>query len=276
MDAHTENEASRWGAVVITGGSSGIGKKFIERLAAMQNELFICNMSRSVPTFTDPEGVHYILRHHGADLSSPDEVFRAFSEVEAELAAEAPKGPMLLINNSGFGDYGLFPDCDLDKHLKMIDLNVKSVVYLTGLMLPLLKRRGGAILNVASTASFQPCPYMSTYGATKAFVQSWSLALSEDLRGSGVQALCLCPGPTRTEFFHAAGFEGEDDPGKTQPFVQTADEVVDAALRALRKGRALQVSGWSNQLLTAFSSKLPRVMASKIARRVMQSWRSSR
>ena len=100
----------------------------------------------------------------------------------------------------------------------MIDLNVRAVVQLTGRLLPLLKARGGAIVNVASTAAFQPTPWMATYGATKAFVLNWSLALNQDLRGTGVRVLVVCPGTTETEFFKRAG-RGEAPPAKISPSV---------------------------------------------------------
>src|SRR5690606_7363430 len=101
----------------------------------------------------------------------------------------------------GFGGYGTVETVGLHHQLSMVDLNVKAVIHLTALLLPDLRQRGGDIVNVGSTAAFQPTPYLATYGATKAFVFNWSLALGEELRGSGVRVLCLCPGPTESNFF---------------------------------------------------------------------------
>src|SRR5207244_895627 len=121
------------------------------------------------------------------------EIARTAGEVQACLAREAPTGRILLINNSGFGTFGRFPEAELAKQLEMIDVNTRAVVHLTGLLLPLLQARGGAIITICSTMSFQPTPYAATYGATKAFALHWSLALNEELRGSGVRALAVCP-----------------------------------------------------------------------------------
>ncbi|MDP4694598.1 MAG: SDR family NAD(P)-dependent oxidoreductase, partial [Opitutales bacterium] len=107
----------------------------------------------------------------------------------------------------GYGDYGRMPDLDIGKQLNMIDLNVRAVVDLTTRLLPQLLERGGAIVNIASTSAFQPTPFLATYGATKAFVLNWTLALNEDLRGTSVRALAICPGPTRSNFYKSAGFE---------------------------------------------------------------------
>ena len=146
---------------------------------------------------------------------------------------QSPEGKILLINNSGFGDYGKFDQLDNDKQLNMLDLNIRAVVDLTQRLMPKLLERGGVVLNVASTAAFQPTPYLATYGATKAFVLNWSLAINEDLRGTGVRAIAVCPGPTRSNFFQRAGFETPpmgNGPGKGM-MDMTAEEVVLIALR---------------------------------------------
>ena len=118
---------------------------------------------------------------------------------------EVSEGAIILINNSGFGDYGPMDLLDRDKQLNMMDLNMRAPVDLTLRLLPQLKERGGAVVNIASTAAFQPTPFMATYGSTKAFVLHWTLALTEDLKRTGVRVLAVCPGPTRSNFFRAAG-----------------------------------------------------------------------
>ena len=135
---------------------------------------------------------------------------QALAEASETLKARiesAPEGKVLLVNNSGVGDYGRFPDLEIRKQLSMIDLNVMAVVDLSSRLLPVILPRGGTIVTIASTAAFQPTPFLATYGATKAFVRNWSLALNEDLRGIKVRTLTVCPGPTRSNFFKAAGFE---------------------------------------------------------------------
>ena len=166
-------------AVVITGGSSGIGKSYIGLLSELCPELAFCNLSRRKPDIINKK---LKLRHISCDLSKPEQVVSGLLEVRDFLEREVPTGKILLINNSGFGIYGNFPEPGTDQQLEMVDVNVRTVVQMTGKLLPLLKARGGAIITIASTAAFQPTPYLGTYGATKAFVLNWSLALNEELR----------------------------------------------------------------------------------------------
>ncbi len=257
-------------AVVVTGGSSGIGKSFIEHMARVCPELVICNLSRRTPDIILPE---LKLRHMPCDLSDRAAVRRALDEVLAFLSETAPTGEIILINNSGFGAYGRFPEPSADHQLEMLDVNIDAVVQLTAGLLPLLRARGGAIVTVASTAAFQPTAYMAAYGASKAFVLHWSLALNEELRGTGVRALAVCPGPTATDFFRRAGLKQGSVP---DALGQTSDQVVEESLRALADGRALVVTGWKNKLLTAFSSKLPKPLVARIAARVLARFRLKR
>jgi len=254
-------------AVVITGGSSGIGKSFIELCGKLNAELVFCNLSRREP------GVKNFgkrLNHFACDLSRPAEVARAAGEVEAFLRRVVPTGGVLLINNSGFGTLAAFPEPNLARQLEMIDLNVRAVVELTGLLLPLLRERGGAIVNVASTAAFQPTPSMAAYGATKAFVLHWSLALGVELRGSGVRTLAVCPGTTRTEFFRTAGLQ---EGNLADAFGMSCEAVVMAALRALAAGRSQVVTGWKNKLQTFASSPVPKPLAARVAGVVLAAYR---
>ena len=260
-------EISRYTSVIITGGSSGIGKSFIGAIAKLHPSVFICNLSRSVPDINIGK---LKLGHVPCDLSDMRAISSAADEVLRLLVAHAPNGPVLLINNSGFGSYGRFSEVELAQHLGMIDVNVRAVVQLTGRLLPMLKIRGGAIITVASTAAFQPTPYLATYGATKAFVLHWSLALNEELRGTGVRAMALCPGPTSTAFFKQAGLiEGavSDSVG------QTGEEVVAEALNALAKGRSLVVTGWKNKVMAAFSSKFPKPFITRLSARILGKYR---
>lgn len=256
-----------YSAIIVTGGSSGIGKSFVQLCDRLNGGLVFCNLSRRHPGAIIQEKR---LNHFACDVSRPAEIEHAAAGVVELLAREAPAGRVLLINNSGFGSYGRFPEPNLGHQLEMLDVNIRGLVHLTGLLLPLLKARGGAIINVASTAAFQPTPYMAAYGASKAFVLHWSLALNEELRGSGVRALAVCPGPTATNFFERAGVPAES---VSQNLSQTCDEVVTASLEALAAGRAQVVSGWFNKILVGTSSKLPKPMAARLAEKVLNRYR---
>lgn len=263
-------EVTRYAAVVVTGGSSGIGKSFIKLVATLRPGVLICNLSRRVPGINLSQ---LNLRHVPCDLASIDGPSAGAEAVRRLIDEEAPAGPILLINNSGFGAYGHFPEPDLEHQLEMMDVNMRAVVELTGRLLPLLKERGGAVLTVASTAAFQPTPFLAAYGATKAFVLHWSLALNEELRGTGVRTLAVCPGPTSTEFFRRAGLK---QGSVADSLGQTTEAVVEEALQALAAGKAQVVTGWKNKVMTAFSSKIPKPLVARISAKVLARWRLSK
>jgi short-subunit dehydrogenase len=254
-------------AVIVTGGSSGLGKAYLEHAEKENPRAHFCNLSRTKPAINFSE---LNLRHLPCDLEKSSEVARGAAEVLAWLRETAPAGRVLLINNSGFGSYGRFPTPSLDQQLAMVDLNVRAPIHLTGLLLPELRARGGAIINVASTAAFQPTTYMATYGATKAFLLHWSLALNEELRGSGLRALAVCPGPTATNFGQRAGMKLGTVPDGLS---MTCDAVVTQTWRALAAGRAQVVTGWKNKVLTALSSKVPKPLAARGSAVVLKKFR---
>ncbi|MBS0662357.1 MAG: SDR family NAD(P)-dependent oxidoreductase [Verrucomicrobia bacterium] len=259
----------KYSTVIVTGGSSGIGKSFIERAANLKADLCICNLSRRVPA---TKKLRISLNHFGCDLSRPADLERVAGQIDGFLSREAPPGRVLLVNNSGFGGYGHFPEPGLEHQLEMVDVNVRAMVHLTGRLLPALRQRGGAVINVASTAAFQPTAYLATYGATKAFVLHWSLALREELRGTGVQVLAVCPGPTATDFFRRAGLQS----GTVAPSLSMEpDAVVDAAFRALAAGRGQVVTGWKNRIAASLVSKLPKPVAARLAAQVLARYRLS-
>jgi short-subunit dehydrogenase len=196
------------------------------------------------------------------DLSKPESPARLFEEAERRgLFVD------LLINNAGFGSMSEFSKLDLARELNMIDLNVKAVVELTHRFLqPMLERKQGAIINVASTAAFQPVPFMATYAATKAFVLSFSEALWDENRPNGIKVMALCPGVTETNFFEAA--RGHKPPARVS---QTPEEVVDIALRGLVHGRSHIISGWTNFLMTQSERLAPRSLITRVAGRMMRS-----
>lgn len=267
MSRTLREEMSEFSVIVVTGGSSGIGKAFIEHVSRLNPEVVICNLSRRKPAIILPE---LKLRHVPVDLSDSNALKIAAEEVLTYLNQGAPTGKILLVNNSGFGGYGKSDELDRGHQLEMIDLNVRAVVDLTNRLLPALRKRGGAVINIASTAAFQPTAYLATYGATKAFVLHWSLALNEELRGTGVRALAVCPGPTATQFFQRAGMQ---EGTVSNALGQTSEEVVVEAWRAVERGRALVVTGWKNKVLAAVSSKLPKVLGARIGAKVLEQFR---
>lgn len=264
-----ETALQDFSAVIITGGSSGIGKSFINLMAKLRPELRFCNLSRRKPDINNPK---LNLRHVPCDLSKPGQVNTSLPEI-TQFIREAPPGKVLLINNSGFGIYGNFPGKGADEQVEMVDVNVRAVVQMTAALLPLLLERGGVVMTVASTASFQPTPYLAVYGASKAFVLHWSLALNEELRGTGVSALAVCPGPTSTEFFVRAGLEARTSPGG---FNETSDQVVLNSLKAMASGKAMVVSGWTNKLMAASASLVPKALVARMAAKVIARYRMSR
>ncbi len=189
------------------------------------------------------------------------------------LNRDVPAGRVLLINNSGFGAYGAFPEPSLSHQLELLDVNIRALVELTGRLLPEIKRRGGVVMNVASTAAFQPTPYMATYGASKAFVLHWTLALDAELKGSGVRAMAVCPGPTKTEFFRRAGLKkGSVADGLSM----SAEAVAEESLRAMGKGRGLVVTGWKNKISAIVGGMAPKRLATWAAEKVVGRYRMSR
>lgn len=201
---------------------------------------------------------HYL----ALDLLQPDAPAQLFEETQRrELVID------MLVNNAGFGSMGEFVELDLARELQIIDLNVKSLVELTHRFLkPMRERKQGTIINVASTAGFQAVPYMTTYAATKAFVLSFSEALWEENRELGVHVMALCPGVTDTNFFAASKMDRP--PMRT---IQTAEEVVDAALRAVAQRKPSVISGWTNWLAVEAERFVPRSFVIKIAGKALRS-----
>lgn len=255
--------------MVITGGSSGIGAALIKATLKLNPNLLVCNLSRSKPDFfTGQNQVHL-----ETDLRDVNSLSKS-AERLVELLAERPKGEVILINNSGFGDYGPLQDLEATKQLDMIDVNVRAVVDLTGRLMPVLLDRGGVVVTIASTAAFQPTPYLSTYGATKAFVLNWSLAMGEDLKGTKVRTMAVCPGPTRSNFFRAAGFETPPMQGGINGLLDmTSEQVASHTLQALAKGRTLVVTGWTNKCIAFFCSKLPKLVVTRIGASILRKLR---
>lgn len=252
-------------ATLITGASGGIGEEFARQLARDKRNLVLVARSKDKLESLAAE----LAKAHNInavplvfDLTKEDAAQKLFDET-ASRTLEID----LLINNAGFGSLGAFTSFDSTRDAEMIDLNVKSLVALTHLYVrPMMTRRSGAIINVASTAAFQPVPFMATYAATKAFVLSFSEALADEMRDYNVRILALCPGVTETNFFDAA--QGTRPPMR---LVETPAQVVATALRALEAGKSSVVSGWSNFFVSQSSRFLPRSLVTRITGNVMRS-----
>ena len=250
---------------LITGASSGIGEVFARKLAARgRNVLLVARSEEKLITLCNELGRSNSIRaqYVALDLSKPKSPARLFEEAEQRgLFVD------LLINNAGFGSMDEFSKLDLARELNMVDLNIKGLVELTHRFLqPMLEHKQGAIINVASTAAFQPVPFMATYAATKAFVLSFSEALWEENRPYGIKVMALCPGVTDTNFFEAA--RSQKPPARVS---QTPEEVVDVALRGLARGKSHIISGWTNFLMTQSERLAPRSLVTRVAGRMMRS-----
>ena len=251
------------GTAVVTGASSGIGLELARLLARDGYDLVL--VARSVDKL-DRLGAELAVQHRirarsvGADLASPDA-----PGAIAEMLKQAAVQVEVLVNDAGYGTSGPFATTDLRTELDLLQVNVVALTHLTKLLLPaMLAGKRGRILNVASTAAFQPGPFMAVYYASKAYVLSFSEALAEELSGSGVTVTTLCPGPVPTGFQTRAGVD------LTRlvhtPLVMDAATVARAGYAGLMKGKRLVVPGLGNKLLVQSERFAPRRLVTKIAR----------
>ena len=241
---------------LITGASAGLGVEFARQLAKRGHRLVLA--ARRKDRLKELAKELGNARAVAIDLSKKDVAAKLLADVEAN--GEAVE---VLVNNAGFGLIGRFAELDAKRERQMIDLNVGALMDLCRAVAPqMIARKSGAILNVASTAAFQPGPRMAVYFATKAFVLSLTEALHEELKPHGIKVSCLCPGPTRTEFGDVAGFGGN---GLFDHIAMNADDVVRIGLKGLDKNHAVVVAGWLNKITAASTRFAPRPIVRKIA-----------
>lgn len=248
---------------LITGASAGLGTELARLCARDGHDLVLVarNEQRLRALADELSAAHGVeARVIAEDLADPGAPSRIFGAASA-------RGVDLLFNNAGFGSNGPFLDLDLERELSMVQVNVSAVLALTHLFATPMRTRGfGRICNVASTAGFQPGPYMATYYATKAFVISFSEALAHELRGTGVTVTCHCPGATQTEFASRAGND------KTALFqrnvVATAPDVAAHAYRATMRGETLSIHGVTNWIGMEALRVTPRALVRSIAGRL--------
>ena len=257
-----------YSTALITGASSGIGEAFARLLATQGTDLILVARSKDKLYRLSEE----LAEKHGiradvivADLSAANAARQVHEEVTGRgLSVD------LLVNNAGFGSYGFFGELPLERESQEITLNVTALVELTHLFLPeMLAKRSGAIINVASTAAFQPLPYMAVYAATKAFVLSFSEALWAECRLRGIRVLAFCPGPVDTGFAAAAGFADVSGPKFTSN-AATAASVAAAAIDALAQDRSYIVPGQENYWLSVSSRFAPRALVAQMVERKMR------
>ena len=244
------------GVTVITGASAGLGVDFARQLSARGQRLVL--VARRKDRLDALAAELGNARAVECDLCLPG----AVATLIADLAAHGEQVD-LLVNNAGFGLTGRFAELDGARQRQMIDLNCGALTELAHAVLPgMIAAKAGAILNVASTAAFQPGPGMAVYFATKAFVLSFSEALFEEVRGYGVTVTALCPGPTATEFGAVAGWGGHPmiDLLSAKP-----NDVVTAALAAIDKRRAVVIPGLINKAAAQGHRFLPRWLLRRIA-----------
>jgi uncharacterized protein len=252
---------------LITGSSGGIGYEFARIHAENGDNLILvarnkCRLDEIKESLEKEYGIAvYTIEK---DLSETDAAREVFDETkEKGLTVD------YLINNAGFGDIALFAESDWNKQERMINLNVKALSQLTWLYLPGMIGRGfGRILNMASTASFQPGPTMSVYFATKAFVLSFSEAVNEEVRKMGVSVTALCPGSTESGFHAAALGENRIVKERSLP---SARRIAEFGHKAMMKRRAVAIPGFKNSFMAASVRFMPRSLVVKAARMIQES-----
>ncbi len=254
------------GCAVITGASSGFGAIFAAKLAQRglplvltgRDELRLTAVQESVHRIAPGLGVEVVVADLGTDAG-----------VDALLAQLDGRSIDVLVNNAGFGTYGPLSKADAARENELVAVNVNALVRLSCAVLPGMVARGkGGILNVASTIAFQPAPFQATYGASKAFVLSFSQALWAEMRGSGVTVSALCPGPTRTGFVDALG----SDVSHTAIYRHLAEPepIVVAGLRALDRGRPVAVPGLRNRVMANSGRFAPGWVTALLAGRMLR------
>jgi short-subunit dehydrogenase len=234
---------------LITGASAGLGIDFARQLAANGKRLVL--VARRKERLDQLAAELGNARAVAIDLSDAG----AADRLLADIAAHGEQVE-LLVNNAGFGLTGRFAELDGKRQRQMIDLNCGTLVELAHAVLPgMIERKSGAILNVASTAAFQPGPGMAVYFATKAFVLSFSEALHEEVRQQGVSVSALCPGPTATEFGEVAGF-GPSNP--SSKLAAASGPVAEAGLRGIDRNQAIVIPGLMNKATAQAHRFFPR------------------
>jgi short-subunit dehydrogenase len=251
---------------LITGASGGIGLELARIHASKGDNLVL--VARSAEKLSEIKSeleakYHVEVHFMGKDLSLPHAAKKVFDEVTGHnLAID------YLVNNAGFGDFGLFEYSQWEKQESMISLNVTCLTHLTWLFIPhMIKRGGGKIMNVSSLAAFTPGPTMSVYFATKAYVLSFSEALNNELKDKGITVTALCPGSVRTKFHEVA----LGDPSLVRDReMMSASEAAETGYKAMMKGTSVVIPGLKNSILAFASRFAPRETVVSAARKIQE------
>lgn len=254
--------------VLITGASGGIGYELAKIFAREGYNLVLVARSEEKLRAI----AHDLIQSHGVTVkcliqdlalpSAPEAIFNALNAEEIDIE--------ILINNAGFATYGLFTDTDLTTELNLLKVNIIALTHLTKLFLPPMVQRGtGKILNIASTAAFQPGPLMAVYYASKAYVLSFSEAIANEVKGTGVSVTALCPGPTTSNFQRRAKMESSKLVRNTR--MMGAQTVAEAGYHGLLANKAVIVPGLTNQLLAFVVRFLPRNTVTQLVRTMQAS-----
>ncbi len=251
---------------LITGATTGIGYELTKLFANDGFNLVLVarneeRLSAIKSDLSEKYGIS--IKTIAKDLSLPESSQAIYDELEKESIMID-----ILVNNAGFGLHGFFCETDIEMELKMIRLNIIALTHLTKLMLKdMISSDGGKILNVASTAGFIPGPLMAVYYATKAYVLSFSDALSNELSGTGITVTVLCPGPTKTEFANVANTNNTTLFNTAFMKVMSAEKVARIGYRALMKGESTVIAGFMNKLIIQSAVRTsPRKIVAKITR----------
>jgi len=251
---------------LITGASSGIGLELAHLFARDGYRLVLVARNRST------------LRQLGDDLQSrysitvriePKDL--AHPATPAELYQELQESGIVLdvlVNNAGFGGAGPFVSTEWGHEAEMMQVNMVALTHLTKLFLPQIRAREGMIMNVASTAAFQPGPFMAVYYASKAYVLSFTEALAEELRGTGVKVSCLCPGPVKTNFQKRAYLEGTAM--IDSPLMVDVQDVARMGYEGLKQGKRIVIPGWKNWMGVELLRISPREMVTRVVRKLQE------
>lgn len=251
--------------VLITGASFGIGYELAKIFARENYNLILVarsleRLNKIREELLNPNINIYTIQKDLSKPEAPRELFEELNKNEVQVD--------ILINNAGFGLLGPFAELDLQTQLEMIQLNVSSLVHLTYLILPqMIERKSGKIMNVASTAAFQPGPNMAIYYATKAFVLSFSEALHTELKSKGITVTALCPGPTKTEFQKRARMENINlERSKLIPYM-SAEKVAQIGFEGLMKGKRVVIPGFLNKAGTKLVRIFPKFLVLELLKK---------
>jgi short-subunit dehydrogenase len=246
------------GTALVTGASSGIGADLARQLARRGHGVTLVARRQDRLTALADE----LSRAHGvrAEVVAADLTDAAARAALCDTVTDRGLTVEVLVNNAGFSTTGPVHGSDHQREVAMIRTDVEAVADLCSLVLPaMVARRRGAVLNVASTAAFQPLPGQAGYAACKAFVLSYSQAVRAELRGTGVSLTVLCPGPVKTEFADTAGFTAEEAEGSLPGFMWLpADDVARMAVEGLEQGRAVVIPGIANRVAARLGRNAPR------------------